>query len=79
MFKSAVRQSTVVDNIRYVGLEGFVTQAGNPPSNLRVYVAGSYWPALSLTSDSLALSDPIRVVGRRGITLIVESAKCLPL
>lgn len=74
MFKSVVRQSTVIDDNQYAGLEGFVTQVGNPPSKLRVYVAGSYWPAMSLASETLALGAPIRVIGRRGITLIVESA-----
>lgn len=73
MFKSAVRQSAVVDDNRYVGLEGIVTEIGNPTSKLRVYVAGSYWPAKTFESHSFALEDPIRVVGRHGITLIVES------
>lgn len=61
------QQEIVADN-RYVGLEGFVTKV----YGLRIYVSGSYWPAQTVKKCRLAVNQIVRVVGRCGITLIVE-------
>lgn len=65
-------QESIVADKRYVGLEGFISNIGGFPCVLRVYVSGSYWPARTVQEYHLAINQSVRVIGRCGITLIVE-------
>ena len=57
---------------RFNGLEGVIDKVGRSYKDLRVHVQGSYWPAMANRAYNFAPGDPIRVLDRRNIKLIIE-------
>jgi membrane protein implicated in regulation of membrane protease activity len=55
--------------------QGIVKRAITPQHSGRVYFQATYWPARLLSTvacEGLQPGDPVEVVGREGLTLLVQ-------
>ena len=67
-----VKKMQQLPDLRSFGSEAKVVKVGTQGKSWRVKYSGSFWPARCLEPVVLKPEDKVQVIGREGITLLIE-------